>query len=77
VHRRNAELELMGKERKNKSNKVRIGISFEKQNLELLDEFAKTHFKGDRSAANNYIIKRTLKKKHSVEPEGYRPLTAF
>ena len=67
----------MGKERKNKSTKTRVGISFENSVLELLDEFAKTHFQSDRSKANNYIVKRTLKPKKATTPEGYRPLTAF
>jgi hypothetical protein len=36
----------MGKERKNQSQKTRVGISFENSVLELLDPFVKTHFKG-------------------------------
>ena len=51
----------MGKERKNKSKKTRVGISFENAVLELLDEFAARQSSRDRSAANNYILKKHFK----------------
>ena len=45
----------MDKERKNKSKKTRVGISFENSVLELLDPFAKIHFKGGRSAEDRFF----------------------
>ena len=44
VHSIRTALEHMGKERKNKSNKTRVGIAFENAVLELLDEFANVYF---------------------------------
>ena len=43
----------MDKERKNKSHKTRVGVEFENSVLELLDEYATTHFRGARSAGIN------------------------
>lgn len=50
-----------GKNAKENIKKTRTGISFENSVLSLLDPFAENHFKGDRSKATNYIVKRILK----------------
>jgi metal-responsive CopG/Arc/MetJ family transcriptional regulator len=42
-----------------KQQKIKIGLSFDPPVLKALDEFAKRHFKNNRSKAADYIFKKS------------------